>query len=66
MHTKIPKPKVFPERIFLKKPYFDQWPTFFEEKNEKYGFQKPHNHKDIYDLKVLFGVYQVIQLFGYE
>ena len=66
MHTKIPKPKVFPERI-LKKTYFDQWPIFFEEKKMRnMVFKKPYNHKDIYDLKVLFGVYQVIQLFGYE
>ena len=40
---------------------------FFEEKKMRnMVFKKPYNHKDIYDLKVLFGVYQVIQLFGYE
>ena len=66
MHTKIPKPKVFPERI-LKKNIFWSMTYFFEEKKMRnMVFKKPYNHKDIYDLKVLFGVYQVIQLFGYE
>ena len=40
MHTKIPKPKVFPERFFLKNHNLINALLFFEEKNEKYGFQK--------------------------